>query len=156
MDYSTTAWNGVVLEFDYNNFLNIREQLGTQEEVAKLLGIKYQQTISEIECRNSNMDNRTYSLLCLLANKHPDYELLGDADLFKLVVEYEGAERFKQLRKNAKLLQRDVAQKLALTNHKLISKYEKARQNPSCQCYTLFLLITNQHPDFSILPRTEK
>lgn len=153
MDYSTTAWNGVVLEFGYNNFLNIREQLGTQEEVAKLLGIKYQQTISEIECGNSKMDNRTYSVLCLLADKHPGYELVGDENLNKLVVEYEGAEKLKQLRKNAKLLQKEVASKLKLTDRRLIGRYENNKQNPSDQCYTLFLLITNQHPYFSILPR---
>ncbi len=152
----------VILESDVEVFTENRKKIGWQKTVAKLLGLSSQQQVSFLEL-NGGIDNRTYSLLLLLANKHPNYTLekrRKTVSAEDLIQETATGAEIKALRKsiitNPKtgkcMTQGRMASLLGLTGKSLIYNYEKGKQSPSKQCWTLFLLIVDKHPKFKLKP----
>lgn len=148
-------WRDIVVTPDTSKFTALRKDFDTQVNVADYLGLSDQETISRIETTNCELDPRTYSLFLLACGHHPKFNLFGCDDLKKLPVNFEGKEAFKAVRKKAGMTQRSVANHLNLSSDSLVSWYERGRQQPSIQTYTLFLLVTNSHPDFWVRLRVD-
>ena len=62
-------------------------------------------------------------------------------------------EQITDLRRHTNLNQSQTANLLALSSQQLISMYEQGKKSPSKQTYTLWLLLTGQHPTLEVLPR---
>ena len=75
------------------------------------------------------------------------------------VVSPPSANELKELREHSELTQSGLAALLGLSNRQLVSDYERGLKHPNSQTYTLWLLLTGQHPTLQvvnkpILPRT--
>lgn len=164
-DISTTAWIMVVLDddkVDLSTFAAMRKKFGTQAHTANILGLTDGVIISKFENGKAKIDKRTYSLFLLVSNNHPYYtmELKADAEDKTVVFEPPSGEGIKIMREYAGLSQGRLAFLLGMMsnekpNRQLISRYEKGVQNPSAQTWTLFLLITGQHPNYEIFPKSD-
>lgn len=69
---------------------------------------------------------------------------------YNSVIEPPTPEQIVGMRKSLGLTQSQMASILNLTNRQLIGDYEQGRKSPSPQTWTLFLLLTGQHPTLSI------
>lgn len=72
---------------------------------------------------------------------------------YDAVIRPPTAEQIAEMRKHLGLTQSQVALILDLTNRQLIGNYEKGRKSPAPQTWTLFLLLTGQHPDYILTKR---
>lgn len=77
---------------------------------------------------------------------------------FDAIIEPPTSEQIAQLRKHTGLSGDATANLLGLSGRQIISDYEKGIKNgkhfsPTKQTYTLWLLLTGQHPTLEILPR---
>lgn len=162
-DISTTAWVKVVLddgELDLSSFATMRKKFGSQAYTASVIGLTDGVIISKFEHGESAIDKRTYSLFLLVTGNHPYYtmQLKEDAESEVVVFVPPIGEGIKLMREYAGLTQGHMAFLLGMMskdkpNRQLISRYEKDVQSPSAQTWTLFLLITGQHPNYEIFPR---
>lgn len=155
----TTQWRGVVIPFDNDRekFTKLREQfgLGYQKDMAAALGLADQNLISRFEGGEFDLDPRTFSLFSLITDSHPSYLLTQRQKNYgSLLIEppANGKER-RQYRINANLKGHEMATIMGLTSKTIVSAYENEKKHPSVQNWTLFLLITNQHPYYQILPK---
>lgn len=62
-------------------------------------------------------------------------------------------EQIKALRKHTGMTQPQVAKLLNLSNRQLIGDYENGVKSPSPQTWTLWLLLTDQHPTLTLSDR---
>ncbi|MGP5057703.1 helix-turn-helix domain-containing protein [Psychrobacter celer] len=87
------------------------------------------------------------------------FNAVTDQPLFKPEITYDAViepptpEQIAELRAHLGLTQSQVAAVLDLTNRQLIGDYEKGRKSPNPQTWTLFLLLTGQHPTLKVNPR---
>lgn len=70
--------------------------------------------------------------------------------VYDAVIEPPTPEQIADLRAHLGLTQSQVASILDVTNRQLIGDYERGRKSPSPQTWTLFLLLTGQHPTLNI------
>lgn len=73
---------------------------------------------------------------------------------WEAVVESPTAKEITCLRKQAGLSQAQASELLGLTGRQLISAYERGQKTPSKQTWTLWLLLSGQHPTLEIRART--
>lgn len=62
-------------------------------------------------------------------------------------------EQIADLRHHTGLSQNQTANLLGLTAQQAISEYERGKKTPNKQTWTLWLLLTGQHPTLEVLPR---
>lgn len=62
-------------------------------------------------------------------------------------------EQIKEVRWHVGMKQREMASLLDLSNRQLISDYEKGKKSPNPQTWTLWLLLTGQHPSLKVIKR---
>ena len=148
----------VIIEFDgdYSKLKEARVAEGfIQKELAEAIGFDDAVVISRIENGVFGLKSQSYTLLCLLMDIHPNYKLHQKRKYYGSVLidaPAKGSE-IKQFRKNIEhLTQPKMAKLLGLNDKQIISKYENDKKRPSIQTWTLWLLITNQHPYYEILP----
>lgn len=67
------------------------------------------------------------------------------------VVKPPTAMELQELREHSDLTQRGLATLLGLSNRQLISDYERDLKKPNPQTYTLWLLLTGQHPTLQVV-----
>lgn len=77
---------------------------------------------------------------------------------FDAIIEPPTPEQIAALRKRTGLSGDATAKLLGLSGRQIISDYEKGVKNgksfsPNKQTYTLWLLLTGQHPTFEIIPK---
>lgn len=155
----TTQWRGVVIPFDHDRekFIKLRQEFsrGYQEDMSDALGLADQNLISRFEHGEFNLDPRTFSLFSLITDSHPSYQLnQRQKNYGSLLIEppASGKER-RQYRIKAKLTGQEMAEIMSLTSKTTISAYEHEKRHPSTQTWTIFLLVTNQHPYYQISPK---
>lgn len=166
-------FDGVVIPSDNYNLKKYRKRLVredekpfTQNDVALLLKLTDAALISNVERNEVRLDDRTYSTFLLATGNHPNYDLEyfveGTADIDKLIINPPCTpEDIKQDRMNiVGLQQRQISSLLGL-HIKTFGKYESSsakrenRRIPTAHTWTLFLLITNQHPCYKLVPKAE-
>lgn len=69
---------------------------------------------------------------------------------YNAVIEPPPPEQIVDMRKSLGLTQSQMASILNLTNRQLIGDYEQGRKSPNPQTWTLFLLLTGQHPTLRV------
>lgn len=72
------------------------------------------------------------------------------------VVKPKSAKQIKELRDHTEMTQPEVARLLGLSNRQLIGDYENENKTPNAQTYTLWLILTGQHPTLTVEPRTDR
>lgn len=72
---------------------------------------------------------------------------------YDAIIEPPTPEQIADLRKHTQLTQSQTANLLGLSSQNLVSKYESGDKTPNKQTYTLWLLLTGQHPTLEVLPR---
>jgi len=156
----TTQWYGVVIPFDHDRekFTKLRQEFssGSQQNMSDALGLNNQNLISRFESGEFDLDPRTFSLFSLITDSHPKYLLTQPQKNYgSLLIEApaSGKER-REYRVKAKLTGQEMADIMQLTSKTTISAYEHEKKNPSIQNWTIFLLVTNQHPYYKISPKT--
>lgn len=147
----------VIMEFDgdLERFVSTRKnQDMNQYQLSQALGYSERSTIGHFEAGSKGLDSRGYTLFCLLTNTHPSYILeQGEDDGELLIKAPADGYSIRQTRLNANgMTQPKMAKLLGLSSKTLVSNYENNRKNPSIQNWTLFLLITDQHPHYLIKP----
>lgn len=173
MTDKTNIFDGVVTTSSNENFKQYRmgyitsngKRL-TQDEVATMLGLSDGQIVSKFERNGCNIDNRTYSLFSLVTNNHPLYNLqrkqvVANDDIHSnlLIKPPVNPCDIKTARRAANgLIQRRASRLLGMSD-KIFGKYESNtaklthRRSPTVQTWTLFMLITNQHPYYQLAHR---
>lgn len=63
------------------------------------------------------------------------------------------ATEIKALRLHTGMTQAQVASMLGLSNRQLIGDYENGNKSPNPQTWTLWLLLTSQHPSLTVIER---
>ncbi|WP_296210766.1 helix-turn-helix transcriptional regulator [Psychrobacter sp. UBA3480] len=66
------------------------------------------------------------------------------------IIEPPTPEQIKDLRQHTGMTQPQVANLLGLSNRQLISDYERGNKSPNLQTWTLWLLLTGQHPTLTL------
>lgn len=143
----------------------------TQVDCANMLDLSDDKVVSKFENNNSRIDDRTYSIFLLLIDKHPNYALKLKSDIkpedAKLVLDTPSPEIIKAARESVSyepvayetpdsLKQNQISRLLGL-HPKMFGKYESTtasdsnRRKPSPHTWTLFLLITKQHPYYDLV-----
>lgn len=166
-------FDNVVIPSDNFNFKKYRQnriradgKMFTQDDAAKMLQLADAQVISKFERNELRPDNRTYSLFLLATDNHPFYDLENKSDdLTKpenLIIEPPtDPESIKSAREAIAGLQQNQISYLLGLHLKVFGKYEssnanpKNRRSPTAHTWTLFLLITNQHPYYKLSPKKE-
>tara|TARA_R110002051_G_scaffold19959_1_gene55160 strand:- start:15784 stop:16302 length:519 start_codon:yes stop_codon:yes gene_type:complete len=155
----TTQWHGVVIPFDHDREkftkLRLKFSSGSQQNMSDALGLNNQNLISRFESGEFDLDPRTFSLFSLITDSHPKYLLTQRQKNYgSLLIEApaSGKER-REYRVKAKLTGQEMADIMQLTSKTTISAYEHEKKNPSIQNWTIFLLVTNQHPYYKISPK---
>lgn len=146
--------SNVIIDFDDNpeKFKEARIANGFgRTELAELLGFSDPTVISQIEHGVYGLDNRAYTLFCLLMDCHPTYTLKRKlANHGAILIEPPTGKEIREIRTSLNMIQPSMANLLGLTGKSHISKYENDAKKPSIHTWTMWLLIINQHPYFSI------
>lgn len=149
--------HNVILEFDgdINRFVQNRKAKGlSQSDISKLIGYSNTSVIGHFEAGSKGLDSRSYTLFHLVTGSHPAYELVQKSNSTTLLIESPDGDSIKAARlKSGGMTQPKMAKLLSLSSKTLVSSYENNRKKPSVQNWTMFLLITNQHPYYCIKPR---
>lgn len=72
---------------------------------------------------------------------------------YDAIIEPPTPEQIAELRKRTELTQNQTANLLGLSSQNLVSRYESGGKSPNKQTYTLWLLLTGQHPTLEIVAR---
>lgn len=72
---------------------------------------------------------------------------------YDAIIEPPTSEQIADLRHHTGLSQNQMANLLGLTAQQAISEYERGKKTPNKQTWTLWLLLTGQHPTLEVLPR---
>ena len=164
------VFDHVVIPSDNFNFKKFRQnriredgKTFTQEDAAVMLHLADAQVISKFERNELRPDNRTYSLFLLATDNHPFYDLEHKSKKSdKLIIEPPTIpESIKSAREVIAGLQQNQISYLLGLHLKVFGKYEsskaspKNKRSPTAHTWTLFLLITNQHPYYKLSPKKE-
>lgn len=147
--------DNVILSFDgdLDNFIETRKRKGMkQSQVADVLGYSNTSVIGHFESGAKGLNDYGYTLFRLVTNTHPEYVLVQkDTNNGSLLVDVPDGSVIRRTRLNANGMSQPVmANLLCLSSKTLVSNYENNRKKPSIQNWTIFLLITNQHPTHSL------
>lgn len=91
-------------------------------------------------------------------DEHPTYTLKRKLKNYGsvLVEPPNTGDEIKKVRMSAKpMTQQKMARLLGLSSNTIISKYENGAKKPSTHTWTLWLLIINQHPYFTLKAKSE-
>lgn len=149
----------VPFDGDVESFIERRKTKGfSQKEMAAALGFFDAAVIGHFETGAFGLDNRCYTLFLLITDGHPRYKLeLKDGDnAGKLLINPPSdGKQIRATRINAHgMTQIKMAKLLGLNGKTIISKYENDRKSPSLANWTVFLLLSSQHPFYKITPIT--
>lgn len=151
---STSEHQNVILTFkgSTNDFIESRIASGfSQSSLNEALGIVDKGAISSFEAGVYSIDNRVYTLSQLIMNRHPRYEITQHSNHGELLITPPSGEEIRQTRLNANAMtQQKMAKLLGMSNKSTVLAYEKETRIPSIQGWTLFLLITSQHPYYTM------
>lgn len=150
----------VIIDYDNNpeKFKKARIANGFgRTELAELLGLSDPTVISQLEHGVYGLDSRAYTLFCLLMDSHPTYTLHRKlTNHGSVLIEPPSGKQIRKIRIGLNMIQPSMAKLLGLTGKTHISKYENDAKKPSIHTWTMWLLITNLHPYFSIRKKTKK
>lgn len=87
-----------------------------------------------------------------------DKQLYPSVIWFDAIIEPPTPEKIAELRKHTGLSGQATANILGLSGRQIISDYERGEKagkpfSPNKQTWTLWLLLTGQHPTLEVLPR---
>lgn len=140
----------VTFDGDYERFAKIREASGfSPAQLATAVGFTDNSVIKSFESKKLTLDDRSYTLCLLIMEAHPIY-ILEHSGAGALIVPAPVGHKIKQKRKMAGLTQIEMADLLGLSGKTLISNYENSIKVPNLQNWTMFLLITCQHPSYQL------
>jgi DNA-binding XRE family transcriptional regulator len=148
----------VIVSFDndIDKFIDMRKSKGmSQTSVADVIGYSSQTVISSLECGIKGLSDRAYTLFLLITDFHPTYVMTQKHSQYNelLIPAPEGKGIRKTRLSVDQMKQQEMAWLLGLGSKTLISNYENNRRKPSIQNWTMFLLIINQHPHYSLMCR---
>lgn len=163
------VFDNVVLPADNYTFKQVRKKLVREDgkpfaqiDVARLLNLVDEHLISKFERNELKPDNRTYSFFLLATGNHPHYDLeLKSKETDQLLIEPPSACEIREARENIEGLQQNQTSYLLGLHAKVFGRYESSSANrknqrrPTAHTWTLFLLITNQHPYYKLIPKHE-
>lgn len=154
--YEVIMHEDVILDANLDTFINVRRDCGSQEHVADILGLKNQQQISAMEVGIETINNRTYTLLMLLTDNHNTYDLFAKSENKPLLINAPNFKQIKAFREGLregkkKVTQGRMASLMKMGGKQAISKYERGERVPSIQAWSMWLLITNKHPNYKLL-----
>lgn len=164
MSYSEKIHEHVVLKADLKRFIELRRKHFSNNDIpylVKSMGLNDIDMIEDMEQGVKRIDDRTYSLFLLICGEHPNYKLIDKQTVSNSNITTPLAikppstgEAIRQYREDANFMrQGKMAWLLGLSSKKYVSYYEnqeKTNISPSIQCWTLFLLIINQHRYFKL------
>lgn len=156
MPIDIKAHQNLIIDYhgDGSKLRDIRIANGfTQKKIAELLGFADATVISQLENDKFGLDSRCYTLFCLLMDEHPTYQLKRKLKNYGsvLIEPPTTGDEIKKMRMNAKPInQNNMATLLGLNGKTMISKYENGTRKPSAPTWTVWLLIINQHPYYTI------
>lgn len=144
---------------DIEEFIQRRKAKGfSQKALAKALGFFDAAVIGHFETKVFNLDSRSHTLFLLITDFHPRYKLkkkdgVADGDL---LVQVPSGKKIRATRIKANAMtQLKMARLLELSGKTIISKYENEQKSPSVTNWTVFLLLSNQHPFYELAPVQE-
>lgn len=160
MSFDIETNKNAIIDYDDNaeKFKKIRVANGFGRiELAELLGLSDPTVISHIEHNVYGLDSRVYTLFCLLMDCHPTHTLKRKlTNLGSILIEPPAGEEIRKIRNGLGITQPKMAKLLGLTGKTHISKYENDAKKPSIHTWTMWLLIINQHPYFSMRKKANK
>lgn len=160
----------LVIPSDLEDFKVARQKVGLQSEVSSILGMYGQTILSNIERGVASLDSRNHSLVMLLAQMHPHYRLKAK----------DNAESIDQFivsmfeKDRAKMTKEEIDDSLSKFSYQLIEaramnnlskvrlakllrcsdatvrNYENCVGTASDRFYTVFLLMFDKHPYFTL------
>ena len=148
----------VIESFDGNleQFITRRKKSGfSQKSLSAQLGFFDAAVIGHFETGAFGLDSRCHTLFLLITNEHPRFTLerktgMKDGDL---LIPAPSGKEIRATRINAAHMnQMKMAALLELNGKTIISKYENDRKKPSIANWTVFLLLSSQHPFYVIKP----
>lgn len=141
---------------DIEQFVRHRKSCGlSQKDVATALGFYDASVISHFEAGDFGLDSRGHTLFLLITGKHPRYQLQEKIGFegFELLTPAPSGRDIRRTRINANgMNQMKMAKLLELNGKTIISKYENGKKTPSIANWTVFLLLSSQHPYYEIRP----
>lgn len=141
---------------DIDKFISMRKSKGmSQTNVADAIGYSSQTVIGSLECGTKGLSARAYTLFLLITDFHPTYVMTQKhVEYSELLIPAPDGDGIRKTRMSAdRMNQKEMAWLLGLGSKTLISNYENNRRKPSVQNWTMFLLIINQHPYYSLMRR---
>lgn len=141
---------------DVDKFINMRKSKGmSQTNIADAIGYSSQTVISSLESGDKRLGDRAYTLFLLITDFHPTYVMTQKhIEYSELLIPAPEGKEIRKTRMSAdQMKQQEMAWLLGLSSKTLISSYENNRRTPSIQNWTMFLLIINQHPYYSLMRR---
>lgn len=132
----------------------------TQDDCAKMLNLTDKAVVSKFERNDSRIDDRTYSIFLLMTGNHPYYSLeprsKNPPEKSTLIINTPAPKTIKAARMSISGLKQNQASKLLGLHPKMYGKYESTtasktnKRSPSPHAWTLFLLLTKQHPYYQL------
>lgn len=148
----------VIEGFDGNleQFIERRKKSGfSQNAISTKLGFFDAAVIGHFETGAFGLDSRCHTLFLLIINEHPRYKLEKKTDVKDgdLLIPAPNGKEIRATRIRADHMnQMKMAALLELNGKTIISKYENDRKKPSIANWTVFLLLSSQHPFYVIKP----
>lgn len=146
----TFMWRDVVSPVDPNSF-NSMLQGFEPSYLTYLLGLPSNEVLEKIAKGDSDIDPRTYSLLQMITNRHPLFKIRAFDGFDKpLSMQPPSLDDFRKFRQESGLTQQQFSKLLNLSRS-TVKQYDKGEKRPPASTWTLFLLATNQHPNYEIV-----
>ena len=151
----------VIVSFDndIDKFISMRKSKGmSQTNVADAIGYSSQTVIGSLECGTKGLGDRAYTLFLLITDFHPTYVMVQKhVEYSELLIPAPDGNGIRKARLSEnRMKQQEMAWLLGLGSKTLISNYENNRRKPSIQNWTMFMLIINQHPYYSLMRRFDQ
>lgn len=143
-------WRNVVSEVDPALFATMLQGFDPNY-LTYLLGLRNNEILEKIANGEIDIDPRTYSLLQMITNNHPIFEIRAFNGFDKpLSIQPPSLDDFRKYRQESGLTQLQFS-KLMRLNRNTVKDYDKGLKKPPASTWTLFLLATNQHPNYEIV-----
>jgi DNA-binding transcriptional regulator YiaG len=143
-------WRNVISDIDQANFEAMLKGKD-YDLITQLLGLPYTELLQKLVNQKADIDPRTYTLLQLVTNQHPIFEIRAFKDFKQpLAIEPPTPQHFKEVRQATGIKQLQLSKLLRL-NRNTVKEYDKGEKRIPVTTWTLFLLATAQHPYYEII-----
>ena len=147
---NTFMWRNVVSEVDRDAFKTMIQGFDPKYLI-DLLGLRSVEVLGKIAAGESDIDPRTFTLLQLITNQHPIFEIRAFDGFDKpLSIQPPSLDDFRNVRQQCGLKQPQFS-KLMNLNRLTVKQYDKGEKKPPASTWTLFLLAINRHPNYEIV-----